>query len=80
MLFANLFDPFKQMRGPFSKPDKRILADLEMLRVPGLHIGLVDRVEPSPLPMLVAQKSFDQTQVLLLSKRTQNLMLWEAGP
>ena len=73
MFIANDLYQLEQMRGALTEPDKRLFADLEMFRVPRLHIGFIDRIEPSALPMMIAWKRVDQSKVLLLGKRAEEL-------
>jgi hypothetical protein len=55
MLEASLLDPLQQEGCLFPEPVERFGTDLEMLRIAGLHIGLVERVESGALAMLVTR-------------------------
>lgn len=68
MFITHDLDQFQEMSRPLAQPDKRLFADLEMLGISSLNIGLVDRIKPGSLPVMIAWKSFHQAKVLLLGK------------
>lgn len=71
VLEARHLDQFEQERGTVSKPVERFGTDLEMLRIPRLHIGFIERVEPGAFSMLVAWKGVRQPAILFLRERAQ---------
>lgn len=75
MLVADDLHQFQQMRGPVTKPHKRLFADLEMFGISSFNIGFVDRVKPGSLPMVIPWKGFHQSQILPFARERRNFTL-----